>query len=326
METQWTANLQDKERAWDWVTALFPVFVISFFYYRFAALGLILLGTAGYLAVTALLCWGRPALGRIPAALACGMLMALFMPSTAPMWVTAPAGCLAGLLAELPERLGEKWSFRLPVMVPPLAGVLLVRWLFAGFVGDYVMPLPWATVENPLVPGSLSFLGTPFDAETCNRLLLGVHGGPLGEGCVPVIVLAGLYLLLRRRLQVMAPAVMLVTVSLLSWAVWNAPVYGLLVGGTALTALVLGDRAYAPAHWGEQALCGLVAGGLTVLIRALTPADGSVTAVLLAVVIAPGYPYVLRALGWVGKQIAGLFQRIFQKLKISVDKSGGSTI
>lgn len=325
METQ-NVSLQDKERAWDWVTALFPVFVISCFYFRFAAAGFILLGTAGYLAVSALLCWGRPALGRIPAALACGVLTALFLPSTAPLWVAAPAGGLAGLMADLPKRLEEKFSVRLPVVVPALAGVLLTRWLFAGFVGEYVMPLPWATAENPLVPGSLAFLEQPFDPETFNRLLLGVHGGPLGEGCVPVILLAGLYLLLRRRLRVIAPAAMLATASLLSWLVWDAPVYGVLVGGTVLTALVLGDRAYAPTAWGEQLLTGLAAGSLTVLIRALTPADGSFTAVLLAVLVAPLYPYVCRFLSWCGKGIATLCGKIFQKHKIRVDKPGDTII
>ena len=311
METQY--SLQDKERAWDWVTALSPIFIISYFYYRFAAAGFVLLGVAGYLAATVLLCWGRPALGRIPAALACGMLTALFLPSTAPMWVAAPAGALAGLLAELPDRLAEKWSFRLPMLVPPLAGILLVRLAFAGFVSEFVMPLPWTTADNPLVPGSLAFLGQPFEVETCNRWVLGVYGGPLGEGCVPVIVLAGLYLLLRRRLRLIVPAVMLATVSLLSWAVWNAPVYGLLVGGTVLSALVLADRAYAPTHWGAQVLCGLVAGGLTVLIRALTPADGCVTAVLLAVAVSAVYPFVFRFFGWVYRKFSALFQRFFAK-------------
>ncbi len=326
METPLTVDLQDKERAWDWITALFPVLVISYFYYRFAVAGYILLGVAGYLAASALLCWGRPALGRIPAALASGLLIALFLPSTAPMWVAAPAGCLSGLLSDLPERLEGKLPFRLPVVVPALAGVLFTRWVFAGFVEGYVMPLPWATAENPLVPGSLTLLGQPFDPETFNRLLLGVHGGPLGEGCVPVILLAGLYLLLRRRWRVIAPAVMLATVSLLSWAVWDAPVYGVLVGGTVLTALVLGDRAYAPTGWGEQVLTGLVAGGVTVLLRALTPADGSVAAVVLAVLMAPVYPYVLRFLRCAFSGFVTLCARILQKLKIRVDKSGESTI
>lgn len=325
MQTQ-NVCLLDKERAWDWVTALFPILVISYFYYRFAWLGFALLGTAGYLAAGALLWWGRPLLGWIPAALSAGLMMALFLPSTAPMWVAAPAGCLAGLLADLPERLEGKCPFRLPPVVPTLAGVLLVRWAFAGLVGEYGMPLPWATAENPLVPGSLSFLGEAFDPETFNRLLLGVHGGPLGEGCVPVILLAGLYLLLRRRLRLIAPAVMLATVSLLSWMVWDAPVYGLLVGGTALTALVLGDRAYAPAPWGMQVLAGLTAGGVTVLVRGLTPADGSVLAVLLAVALTPVYGYVLRFLRWVWGYFAPICGRILQKLKISVDKSGDSTI
>ena len=314
METQ-NVSLQDKERAWDWVTALFPVFVISYFYYRFAAVGFILLGASGYVAASALLSWSRPALGRIPAALACGALTALFLPSTAPLWVAAPAGGLAGLLAGLPEKWEGKLPFRLPVVVPTLAGVLFTRWVFADLVSHYVMPAPWATAENPLVPGSLDLLGQPFDPETFNRLLLGVHGGPLGEGCVPVIVLAGLYLVLRRRLRVIAPVVMLGVVSLLSLLVWNAPVYGLLVGGTVLSAVVLGDRAYAPTSWGEQVVAGLVAGGLTVLIRALTPADGSVTAVLVAVLLAPVYLYILQFLAWCGRKITPIFQKIFQKLK-----------
>ncbi len=314
METQ-NVSLRDNDRAWDWVTALFPILIIVYFYYRFAAAGFVLLGMAGYLAAVALLGWGRPVLGRIPTALVSGLLIALFLPSTAPMWVAAPAGCVAGLLTDLPEKLEGKWSFPLPMVVPTLAGVLLVRWVFAGVVGDYVMPLPWATADNPLVPGSLSYLGEAFEVETFNRLVLGVHGGPLGEGCVPVIVLAGGYLLIRRRLRWIAPLTMVATVSLLSWAVWNAPVYGVLVGGTLLTALVLGDSAYAPVGWGEQILVGLVAGGVTVLIRGLTPADGAVTAALLAVALVPVYPYVLRFLGWVFHHIIALCQNIFSKLK-----------
>ena len=290
-------DLQEREYTLDWLTALSPILLIAVLYYRWAAVGVVLMATAGYLTAAVLLQWAGLLTCRIAPAVTAGMLVAFCLPATTPLWASALAGAIAAPLAALPgalARIKPTWPISRPLLCPALVGYLLVRLVFPAYTTGYTLPVQWAALDSVSSATPLTGLGEPLSAGDGVRLLLGVHAGSIGGGCVPVILLAGVYLLLRRRLRLIVPGVMLATVALLSWIVWGAPLYGLLAGGTVLAAVLVADRMYAPVSYGEQAVAGVVAGGATVLLRGIAGMDGAAVGVLLAGALAPVYGGFLR--------------------------------
>ena len=172
------------------------------------------------------------------------------------------ACAVAALLVAGVDFGGRRFGFATAPVCPALAGYLLVRYLFPGAVSTFTMPVMWAPVDATAGATPLAALDNPAAREPMNRMLTGIHPGAIGEGCALVLALAALYLLLRRRIRLIAPAVMLGTICLFSLILWSAPWYGLLSGGAVLAALILADRAYAPRCWQGQVACGFTAGGL----------------------------------------------------------------
>lgn len=284
--------IQERERALDWITALSPILLMAFCYYRWAAVLLALPAVAGYLAVAALLQWGGVGRCSVAPGAAAGLLTALFLPATAPLWLAAVAGGVAALFAAVPL-LAARWLPRVRLVLPPaLMGYLLVRFVFPAHVQAYTLPVLWASADALPVASNLNPLTHPAIYSVAHALL-GIREAAVGEGCIPVLLLAAGYLLLRRRLRLVAPGAMLLTVTLLSWIVWGLPLHGLLAGSTVLAALVLADREYAPVTYGAQALAGVLAGGAAVLLRALVGEDGCAVGVVLACLLSPLYPPVL---------------------------------
>lgn len=300
--------LQDRDRALDWLTAASPVLLMAVCYYRWQVLGLALLAAAGYAAVYALLQWAGLARVSAAPAMAVGAWSALWLSEATPLWVAAVAGFFAAVIAYAPDLAGRWLPRAHPLLHPVLAGYLFVAWLFPSYVKVYTLPVLWAPLDGGSVTTQLDALVHP-DGYNLWHLFVGIRESALGTGCVPVLLLAGGYLLLRRRLRVIAPAAMLATVALLSRAIWNAPLQGLLVGTTAVAALLLADRACAPDAYGHQAVAGVVAGGLTVLLRAVTGEDGCAIAVLAACLLSPLYPPLLRLCRRVAVWLWGVLKR-----------------
>lgn len=297
MSNEICTPLHDKDRALDWLTALSPVWLMGCLYFRWWALFLPVVTVAGYL-IASLLFQRLGVLSvSAPAAAFTGLLIALCLPSTTPVWVGAMAGMVAAAAATLPTLLGRWWKDAPALLHPALVGYLAVRLIFSAETTAFPMPAMWAA---DAVSGAtpLASLGEALTSEGAVRLFLGVHPAAIGEGCAPVILLAALYLLLRRRLRLIAPAVMLGSVALLSWLVWGNPLGGLLSGGVLLGALLLADRAFAPEHYGQQTLAGLVAAALIVILRATAMVDGTAVGVLAAGVLLPAYPYMVRFICW----------------------------
>lgn len=284
--------MQKRERMLDWMTAASPLLLIALLYYRWQAAGLVLLAAAGYAAATTLLQWAGLARTTGTAAVSVGMWTAFLLP-TAPLWVAGVAGVVAAAAAVLPA-VSRRWIPRFPVGLPPaLMGYTAVWLIFPAYARAYTWPALWAPLSAQPSVTVLAPLLAP-EAYPRLHLFFGMREGAIGEGCIPIVLMAAAYLLIRRRVRLIAPGAMLATVALLSWMVWNAPLRGILVGSTVLAALLLADREYVPAAYGPQAAAGVVAGAVAVLLRALTGQDGCAVGVLAACLLSPLYPAFLR--------------------------------
>lgn len=301
-------HIYDREKTLDWLTALFPLMLIAVFYFRWQAVGLMLLAVAGYLAAAVLLDRFAALPYHPTEALVIGVTAALFFPSPAPLWAPALAGGVAALIAAFPSLVARRWPqgvLTRPLLIPAAVGCLLVWCVFPSAVAEVTMPTQWMPL-NETVTSPLAALGDPTSGDMLSRLFLGIHAGGVGEGCVPVLWLSFFYLCLRRRVRLVAPGAMLATVFVLSWMVWGMPVYGLLCGGVMLGALLLSDKTYCPTACGEQTVAGIVA-GVTVVLTRVCGGDGALLGVVLACALAPLYPWVVagccRAARWLWAQI-----------------------
>lgn len=299
----------DYDRVLDWLTALLPVLMISVIYYRVQALALLVTAVGGYLMASRLLAWAQKAAWeglRIAPALLGGSVAAFCLPAGAPWWLSALFGGLVAAIEAVPSliaRVKPAWRIAQPLVHPVLLAYLLVRVVFPARFAEYTMPAQFISVDGVAGATPLAALHGG-DAPELWKLIFGVHAGAIGETCAAAILLGVGYLLLRRRVRLIAPACLLATVALLSWILWGAvgyALYALLVGGLLLAALLFADAMTCPAAPRDQIVTGVIAGVVTVLIRFFSGwAEGVVVGVLAAQMIAPLLPFIYKgcAVAW----------------------------
>lgn len=294
----------DRERTLDWLTALLPLLIISVIYYRGQALALHVTAVGGYLMTALLLAWAAKtpwtAL-RVAPAMLCGLLAAFCLPAGAPWWLAALLGGVAAAADALPTlvaRVRPAWRLAQPLVQPVLLAFLLVRIVFPAHFTDYTMPAQFIPVDGVAGATPLAALHGGKAADLW-QLLFGIHAGAIGETCAVAILLSALYLILRRRVRLIAPACLLATVALLSWLLWGAvgyALYAILAGGVLFAALLFADKATAPVAPRDQIVLGVGAGVITVLIRRFGGwTEGVAVGVLAAQALAPLLPFVYKA-------------------------------
>lgn len=285
-----SADGQDTARAWDWLTALSPVLLMMVVNYRWSAVTAVLCAAAGSLATTAV--WHGLSLMPLHVApsLLCGVLVACCLPAGAPVWLAALAGVIGAFVTAVPalvNRLTKKDLLSCPVYFPALAGYLAVRYAFATYFSAFSLPVMWARTDAVASATPLAALGNPEAQESLSHLFWGFDAGSMGGGPVPALLLGFAYLMLRRRVRLLSSAGMLGAVSLLSWMLWDSPLYALLGGGTLLAAVLVGDESFVHVGWKGCLVCGVTAGAVTVLCRLRWGMDGAAVGLLTAGVLTP---------------------------------------
>lgn len=293
----------DRERVLDWLTALLPILLMSVINYRGQALALLLTAVGGYLMAARLLGWAVKApLAdlRVAPALFCGLLSAFCLPASASWWLSALFGGIAAAADAAPRlirRVKPDWRLAQPLVHPVLLAYLLVRIVFPAHFADYTMPAQFIPVDGVAEATPLAALHGG-EAADLWQLTFGIHAGSIGEICAAAILLSALYLVLRRRVRLIAPACLLASVALLSWVLWGAigyALYAILAGGILLAALLFADKTTAPAAPRDQVVVGVVAGVITVLIRRRGGwAEGVAVGVLCAQVLVPFLPFIYK--------------------------------
>lgn len=131
---------------------------------------------------------------------------------------------------------------------------------------DYAAKADSITTATPL---SAEFaLNTPNSAPDYLSLLLGTHGGCLGETCALAILLGGLYLIIRKVISPVIPVTYLATVAVCSALFGRDPLTDLLTGGLMMGAFFMAtDYATSPLYWKARIVFAIGCGVLTMLIR-----------------------------------------------------------
>lgn len=188
-----------------------------------------------------------------------GLLLALNLPANTPWWQ-----CLIGALFAM-------------VVVKGLFGGLGANPVNPAITARVFMLVAFATLAKPAFPTIVDTVSsaTPLASETptsLTDLLLGLHGGAIGETCAVALLLGGIYLLCRRVITWHIPVAFIGTVLIASFFMegmdLTAALAAVLSGGLLIGAIFMAtDYVTSPATpWGKI-IFGLGAGLITFLIR-----------------------------------------------------------
>jgi electron transport complex protein RnfD len=246
-----------------WMVAFALLFPSAAGIYFFGWKALILIGFTTLVAViTEAFC---QRLAKIPvtvgdgSAVVTGMLLALVLPPTLPLWMAAVGAVMAiGLVKIVFGGLGFN------IFNPALAAraFLLASWPVA--MTSWVRPFDALTTATPLFLVNKMHAAAPayWDLFTGNR------AGSLGETSVLAILIGALILLLTGIIDWPAPAAFIGTVAALSFFLGQDPLFAVLSGGLMLGAFFMAtDYVTAPVTTKGRFIFGLGCGIMTVLIR-----------------------------------------------------------
>ena len=205
-----------------------------------------------------------------------GLLLAMTMPSTAPLWLPV-IGTFYGIVVVKQIYGGIGKNF----LNPALAARAFLLASYAMALGQFSVPSSLAaTVDAVSMATPLSYLygsgAEPMPAYfTLQSMFLGIRPGALGEISALALLIGGLYLILRKVISWRIPVSFIGTVALLTlifghegYSRVDFMLYNLCSGGLILAAFFMAtDYATSPVTLKGQLLYGFGCGAITVLIR-----------------------------------------------------------
>jgi electron transport complex protein RnfD len=222
-----------------------------------------------------------------------GLLLAMGLPSTAPLWVY-PIGALFAIVfvKQLFGGIGE--NFANPAIVARIVLVLS----FTSLLTNYATPTAWynksldvVTSATPLdaITSASPYSSTIVTLPSLRNMFFGLRAGAMGETCAVALLLGGLYLVVRGVIQPTIPLAFIGTEVLLAWAFGYHPLYSLLSGGLLLGAIFMAtDYATTPSTFWGKLIFGIGCGVITAVIRYFGAAPEGVSyAILLMNLVTP---------------------------------------
>lgn len=244
----------------DVIIAMVPILIFAIAYFGWRSLLITAISVAT--AVLAEFVWQKLTKQKVTisdySAVVTGMLLAFNLPVNIAWWMPIIGSAFAIIVVkQIFGGIGKNF------MNPALAGrcFLLVAWSSA-MVTFQIDGVTVATPLSYLKSGALE--GIP-SVLSC---FLGVIPGSLGETSALLILLGGLYLLVRRVIDYRIPLAYIGTVFILSYILGGNGLYQIVTGGLMLGAFFMAtDYATSPMNKTGKWIMGIGCGILTVLIR-----------------------------------------------------------
>ena len=274
----------------DVIIALCPALIASIVLYGFRSLLL----TCVSVAACVLLEYVWEKLMKKPvtigdlSAVVTGMLLAFNVPVGMPIWEMLIGDIAAIILVKMLFG-GLGCNF----MNPALVGRIVIMFSFTTDMTTYAVP----KVSYPIV-ANVDAVSTATPLTFMDRLgwdcfpelLLGAHGGVIGEVCAAALIVGGIYLIIRKVIKPIIPLCYLGSLLLFSWLFGGAqPVLSLFAGGVMLGAFFMAtDYVTSPfTNWGKV-IFGVGCGLITAAIRVFgNYAEGVTFAILLMNILVP---------------------------------------
>lgn len=262
----------------DVIIALTPAMIGSVYFFGINALKLILISVASALFFEALIqkIFKKEITINDYSAIITGILLAFNLPANAPWWIPIfGAGFAIIIVKQFFGGLGSNF------MNPALAAraVLVASW--PGIMSTYVLPgadavtgaTPLAIMKYGLVDGgtSATVVEAALELPSLMDMFMGNIGGSIGETSAFLLLIGGLYLIIRKVIDWKMPLVYIGTTAimlLLLGIEGDQIIYQLLAGGLVLGAFfMLTDYASTPVTSMGRIVVAVGAGILTAIIR-----------------------------------------------------------
>lgn len=261
--------------------ALLPALTVSILVFGFSSLVLTAVSVASCVFFEYAYCKlvKRPVPVADFSAVVTGMLLAFNVPANLPWWMLVVGAFIAIVIVkQLFGGLG--FNFANPAMVARIA-------LAMGYAEKMtIYPFPASGVD---ALSSATPLAAQAGSEAYRALLLGTHGGMIGETCAIAILAGGIYLIATKVISPMIPVSFLGTVAVLSLLAGRDPIYQLLSGGLLLCAFFMAtDYVTSPTTRKGKLVFGIGLGVITCAIRFLgSMTEGVSFALLLMNLLVP---------------------------------------
>lgn len=234
------------------VLALLPATFTGIYYFGFQAA--IIIGTAIIAALATDILMQKITSSSMTwfngSAIITGLLLALVLPPTVPLWIPAIGSIFAVSLGKYAFGVGNN------IFNPALIGraFLVISWpqLMSGWTSP-----DGVTAATPL-------------AETAqlSSLIMGEVAGCIGETSAIALLLGGLFLIAYRLIDWKIPVVYIATVAILMFFAGNDPVYHIMAGGLMLGAFFMAtDYVTSPITTKGRIVFALGLGILTFIFR-----------------------------------------------------------
>ena len=207
-----------------------------------------------------------------------GLLLAMNLSSAVPIWIAA-IGSVVAIIIVKQMFGGLGFNFANPAITARI--VLLVS--FPSYMAEFLEPVMYdaVTTATPLVKEA--------GAYTFNELFFGMHGGCIGETSAFLLIIGGLYLILRRVINPVIPVCFIGTVALFSLIFGENVIQQVFGGGLILGAVFMAtDYTTSPITNKGKLIFGIGCGILTFVIRRFASlSEGVSYAILLMNILVP---------------------------------------
>lgn len=229
----------------------------------------------------------RPSSIKDLTAVVTGLLLALNLPVSLPLWMAALGGAVAIIVVkQFFGGVGQNF------VNPAIAARIVLLMSFSSQMSVWEAPFFYrnGTVTDAVTSSSyLSSLQSGGQAPSLMNMFLGIRAGSLGETCALALLLGGVYLVFRKVISPVIPLVFIGTVAGMSLLLGANPLYQMLSGGLLLGAIFMAtDYTTSPVNMKGKIIYAVGCGVITVLIRfyAALP-EGVSYAILLMNILVP---------------------------------------
>ena len=211
-----------------------------------------------------------------------GLLIALNLPPRFPVWM-AIIGCFAAIVVVKQMFGGLGHNF----VNPAIAARIILIISFPTYMTTYYAPFDYGvdavTTATPL--------GTEENFLSIKELLFGLHGGSIGETSVIMLIIGGIYLIIRKVIKPTIPLAFIGSVGVLTFILEhnvNDAVFAMLTGGVFLGAIFMAtDYVTSPTTTLGQIIFGIGCGIITVIIRSGAAVEGVSFAIIFMNLLVP---------------------------------------
>ena len=245
----------------DVIFALLPATVCGIYFFGFHALLIIAVSVAS--AVVSEYIWCRaikkePSL-RDLSAIVTGLLLALNLPPTLPLWMAAVGSAVAIIVVkQMFGGIGHNFAN------PAITARIVLMVSFPTAMTTFVDP--FAAVDTVSTATPLS--GSQEVAPDIAGLFFGNYPGCIGETSAILLLAGGAYLVLRRVITPHIPLAFMASAAVLALILGDDPIRTLLSGGLMIGAIFMAtDYVTSPPNRLGKIIFGIGCGLITVIIR-----------------------------------------------------------